>query len=168
MRIKQKTNKKQKLTVINQVLTSGPIAAEVLTWLPGLVAAEIVEGVQWPSVILPFFLYTFTLSLVLCDNAQNPPELKEIFLSLCIWPLSCSHPCLLPQKHPTSNYCLTCNYKGPDHFFQFRRCWSYISLSEHPRGFAKVMLWLNHSSNFLLTQHCFFHSTTCWTQDHSG
>lgn len=41
----KQTNKTQKLTVINQVLTSGPIAAEVLTWLSGLVAVEIVEGV---------------------------------------------------------------------------------------------------------------------------
>jgi len=47
VRIKQnkQTNKNQKLTVINQVLTSGPIAVEVLTWLPGLLAAEIVDGV---------------------------------------------------------------------------------------------------------------------------
>lgn len=134
----KQTNKNQKLTVINQVLTSGPIAAEVLTWLPGLVAVEIVDRVLWPSVVLPFFLYTFTLSLVLCGNAQNPPELKELFLSLCICPLSCSHPHLLPQKRPTSNYCLTCGYKGPDHFLQLRRCCSYIPLSERPSGFAKL------------------------------
>lgn len=41
----KQTNKNQKLAVINQVLTSGPIAAEVLPWLPGLVAAEIVDRV---------------------------------------------------------------------------------------------------------------------------
>ena len=32
----KQTNKTQKLTVINQVLTSGPIAAEVLTCFQGL------------------------------------------------------------------------------------------------------------------------------------